>query len=399
MVVLTIAWSFLVKWLIEGWWILSSYLRSFWIVPPMNENFLTDINTQSWANGRHEVQCVNVIYETQDVRTFCFKATSPVMHFFKPGQFVTFELEIGGEQVFRSYTISSSPSVPYSFSVSIKRIPGGQVSNWMHDNLKLGDITTIHGPVGNFNCFDILSDKVLLLSGGVGITPIMSMTRWWYDTNANVDMNFIHSARTPRDIIYYRELKLMDSRIDNFNLNIICERYENGESWNGYSGFLDIDKLNIIAPDFMQRTIFCCGPSAYMSAVKSLLEASGFDMANYHEESFGVPPEDAHLDAQQQADDNANVDIDTDELLNIEFIDSGKSIKIQPGQTIHTAAALVGLHIPKGCGLGMCGTCTVKKVSGDVEMSHNGGITDEDVEDGYILSCCSTPKSNVAVEY
>jgi ferredoxin-NADP reductase len=365
----------------------------------MSENFLTDVNTQSWANGRHEVQCVNVIYETMDVRTFCFKASSPVMHFFKPGQFVTFELQINGEQVFRSYTISSSPSVPYSFSVTIKRIPGGQVSNWMHDNLKLGDLLTIHGPVGAFNCFDIVSDKVLLLSGGVGLTPIMSMTRWWYDTNANVDITFVHSARTPRDIIYYRELKLMDSRIDNFNLNIVCERYENGESWNGYYGFVDQRQLEIIAPDFMQRTIFCCGPPAYMDAIKKLLTVVGFNMENYHEESFGLPPTEAHEDAQQQADDNANIDIDTDDLLQVEFSNSGKSIKIQPDQTVHTAAALVGLHIPKGCGLGMCGTCMVKKTAGEVEMSHNGGITDEDVEDGYILSCCSIPKGDVSIEY
>jgi ferredoxin len=125
----------------------------------------------------------------------------------------------------------------------------------------------------------------------------------------------------------------------------------------------------------------------------------GFNMENYHEESFGLPPTEAHLDAQQQADDNANIDIDTDDLLQVEFSNSGKSIKIQPDQTVHTAAALVGLHIPKGCGLGMCGTCMVKKTAGEVEMSHNGGITDEDVEDGYILSCCSIPKGDVAIEY
>ncbi|WP_289032233.1 hybrid-cluster NAD(P)-dependent oxidoreductase [uncultured Paraglaciecola sp.] len=365
----------------------------------MSEDFLTDVNTQSWANGRHEVQCVNVIYETMDVRTFCFKASSPVMHFFKPGQFVTFELEINGQQVFRSYTISSSPSVPYSFSVTIKRIPYGEVSNWMHDNLKLGDLLTIHGPVGQFNCFDIVSEKVLLLSGGVGITPLMSMSRWWYDTNANVDINFVHSARSPRDIIYHDELKLMDARIDNFNLNIVCQRYENGENWSGYTGFLDRAKLEIIAPDFMQRTVFCCGPAVYMSAIREMLEGLGFDMANYHEESFGSPPEESQVDAQQQADDNANLEVDTQDLFQVEFSNSGKAIKIQAEQTVHTAAALVGLHIPKGCGLGMCGTCIVKKTSGEVEMSHNGGITEEDVEDGYILSCCSIPKGDVSIEY
>lgn len=365
----------------------------------MSDDFLTTINTQSWANGRHEVQCVKVVFETADVRTFCFGSTTPLMHFFKPGQFVTFELEINGQQVLRSYTISSSPSVPYSFSVTIKRIPDGQVSNWMHDNLKQGDLLAVHGPVGRFNCIDIFDDKVLLLSGGVGITPVMSMARWWYDTNTNVDMMFVHSARTPKDIIYRRELELIDSRIDNFNLNFICEHVENGESWSGYTGFFDRKKLDIIAPDFMLRTVFCCGPPPYMTAVKNMLNAAGFDMANYYEESFGAPPEKALLDAEQQADDNANLEIDHQDLLQIEFSHSGKSVKIKPGQTVHAAAALLGLHIPKGCGMGMCGTCIVKKTAGEVEMLHNGGITEDDEAEGYILSCCSIPQGNVSIEY
>jgi len=357
------------------------------------------VNTQAWTNGRHDVECVKVIDETLDVRTFCFASTSPVMHFFKPGQFVTLELEIEGVQVLRSYTISSSPSVPYSFSVTVKRVPGGQVSNWLHDNLKQGDQIAVHGPVGVFNCIDITDDKVLLLSGGVGITPVMSMARWWFDTNGKVDMIFAHSARTPSDIIYRRELEYMDSRIKNFNLNLICEKYEIGSSWSGYTGFFDQKKLEIIAPDFMDRTVYCCGPTPYMTAVKKMLQDLGFNMDNYHEESFGAPPEEAKLDAEQQADDAAGIEIDDSSLLKVEFSKTGKSVKIKPGETVHSAASKVGLHIPKACGMGICGTCKVMKTSGDVVMSHNGGITDEDVADGYILSCCSVPQGDVAVEF
>lgn len=217
----------------------------------MTNTFQQSVNTQAWTNGRHDVVCVKVIDETIDVRTYCFASTKPVMHFFKPGQFVTLELEIDGIQVLRSYTISSSPSIPYSFSITVKRVPGGQVSNWLHDNLKQDDQIAIHGPVGIFNCIDITSNKVLLLSGGVGITPVMSMARWWFDTNGEVDIIFTHSARTPSDIIYRRELEYMDTRISNFNLNLICEGYGIGESWSGFTGFFDENKLNIIAPDFL----------------------------------------------------------------------------------------------------------------------------------------------------
>src|SRR6056300_1188507 len=195
-----------------------------------NTDSFAPVTTQTWANGRHVVRCVKAIQETWDVRTYCFMAEQPVMFFFKPGQFVTLELEIEGEQIFRSYTISSSPSVPYSFSITVKRVPGGLVSNWLHDNLEEGAMLAVHGPVGQFNSIDFPAEKVLLLSGGVGITPVMSMARWAYDTNMDTDVVFVHSARTPSDIVFHRELDNMSSRVSNFQLHLICERQTSGQA-------------------------------------------------------------------------------------------------------------------------------------------------------------------------
>ena len=124
-------------------------------------DFLNPVATQTWSNGRHLVRCSKVIHETHDVCTFTFSMGQPVLFFFKPGQFVTLELEIDGERVMRSYTISSSPSIPYSFSITVKRVPGGVVSNWLHDNLKSGDQIAVHGPAGQFNCLDFPTDKAL----------------------------------------------------------------------------------------------------------------------------------------------------------------------------------------------------------------------------------------------
>ncbi|WP_428034575.1 FAD-binding oxidoreductase [Amphritea sp.] len=367
-----------------------------------SESFIP-VNTQTWVNGRHNVRCVKVIHETWDVCTFCFMSEQPVMYFFKPGQFVTLELEIEGQQVMRSYTISSSPSVPYSFSITVKKDPNGQVSSWLHEHLKEGDELAVHGPVGLFNCIDYPSSKVLLLSGGVGITPVMSMARWWFDTNADVDIAFVHSARTPKDIIFARELDHMASRISNFGLHLICEKIENGQAWHGYRGYLDQAKLEMIAPDFLEREVFCCGPAPYMNAIKKLLQANGFDMSRYHEESFGATPveieeeaiENAEI-AQEEADALTQAD-----MLRVEFLGKGqgKSIQIAPGETLHTAAAKLDLLIPKACGMGICGTCKVLVKTGETEMSHNGGITDDDVAAGYVLSCCSVPKTDVVIEY
>ncbi|KEA63799.1 GbcB Glycine betaine demethylase subunit B [Marinobacterium lacunae] len=367
----------------------------------VNNDAFVPVTTQTWSNGRHVVRCVKAIQETWDVRTYCFMAEQPVMFFFKPGQFVTLELEIDGEPIFRSYTISSSPSVPYSFSITVKRVPGGLVSNWLHDNMEEGMELAVHGPVGVFNSIDFPAKKVLFLSGGVGITPVMSMARWSFDTNADVDMVFVHSARTPRDLIFQRELETMSSRISNFHLHLICERIESGQSWSGYRGYLDIAKMQMIAPDFMEREVFCCGPTPYMKAVKHLLEQAGFDMSRYHEESFGATPEPIEEQAVQDAEsaaEEAEALLPSD-LFQVSFAKTGKSAQIAPGETVHAAAAKVGLHIPKACGMGICGTCKVRRIEGEVEMSHNGGITDEDVAEGYILTCCSIPQGDVVVEY
>ena len=359
------------------------------------------VETQIWDNGRHAVRCVKTIQETWDTKTFCFMADQPVMFFFKPGQFVTLELDIDGEQVFRSYTISSSPSVPYSFSITVKRVPGGWVSNWIHDHLQEGSELAVHGPVGEFNSIDFPSEKVLYLSGGVGITPVMSMARWIYDTNTDVDITFIHSARTPRDIIFHAELEFMTSRIANFQLHLICERLESGQNWSGYRGFLDETKLLMMTPDIHEREIFCCGPTPYMRAVREILIKIGFNMQHYHEETFGATPENAEEQAVQSAEiaaEEAEALTESD-LIEVSFTESDKRVQIAPGDTVHAAAAKAGLTIPRACGMGICGTCKVRKVQGEVEMNHNGGITDEDVAEGYILSCCSIPSDDVVIEY
>ena len=248
---------------------------------------------------------------------------------------------------------------------------------------------------------DFPSDKVLLLSGGVGITPVMSMARWFFDTNAEVDMVFAHSARTPKDIIFRGELEHMCSRISNFELALICEKYDIGESWSGYRGYLNHTMLEMIAPDFMDREVFCCGPTPYMRAVKRLLEETGFDMTRYHEESFGeTPAEDVEnaVESAEQAQEELEA-LDNSDLITVEFTQTGKATKIAPGETVHAAAAKLGLHIPKACGMGICGTCKLPKTSGDVEMTHNGGITDEDVAEGFILTCCSVPQSDVTIDF
>ncbi|WP_298723133.1 hybrid-cluster NAD(P)-dependent oxidoreductase [uncultured Oceanisphaera sp.] len=363
--------------------------------------FLNPVNTQTWENGRHLVRCVKVIQETHDVCTFTFGMGQPVLFFFKPGQFVTLELEIEGERVMRSYTISSSPSIPYSFSITVKRVPGGVVSNWLHDSLQPGDQLAVHGPVGQFNCLDYPADKVLLLSGGVGITPVMSMARWWFNTDSEVDMVFAHSARTPSDMIYGHELEYMSSRIDNFRLHLICERIDVGQSWSGYRGYMGRSMLELIAPDFLEREVFCCGPAPYMKAVRNLLEDAGFDMRHYHEESFGATPVEDIQQAEVHADEAEVLEAEQEllETVAVSFADSDVSIDVVMGTNLNEAALEAGVSIPKACGMGICGACRVKVNAGQYDMEHNGGISEAEIADGYVLSCCTKVNGAMEVEY
>ena len=124
-------------------------------------------------------------------------------------------------------------------------------------------------------------------------------------------------------------------------------------------------------------------------------------MSRYHEESFGEAPSGVVEDALEQAESaQAEADaITQSDMVRVEFTNNGKSVQVAPGETLHAAAAKLDLNIPKACGMGICGTCKVLVKEGEATMDHNGGITDDDIEAGYVLSCCSVPKGDVVVEY
>ena len=167
--------------------------------------------------------CRQVRQETHDVRTFVFSGREPCLFRFLPGQFLTLELPIGGEIINRCYTISASAARPYRISITVKRQPGGVVSNWLHDNLKPGDEIRALGPMGDFTPAPSSAPKWLMLSGGSGVTPLMSMTRTSFDLAEERDIVFVHAARSPADIIFRHELDVMARHAPRLRLAHICE--------------------------------------------------------------------------------------------------------------------------------------------------------------------------------
>lgn len=260
--------------------------------------FVNPSTFQRWSQGELIVRCIGVIDETHDVKTFRFVSDPPMLFTYKPGQFITLNLQINGEEISRSYSISSTPSRPHTLEITVKRVPPdfsceqqtpkGLVSNWLHDNVKVDTCIEINGPFGNFTCFANPAEKLLLISAGSGITPIMSMSRWLCDTAANCDIVFFHCARSPRDIIYRHELEMMSARYDNFHLAVSTTGKEPGHSWLSLSGRLDAGMMRVVAPDYSDRTVYVCGPDTFMQSTKQMLESISFPMQNYYEESFGT---------------------------------------------------------------------------------------------------------------
>jgi ferredoxin-NADP reductase len=344
-----------------------------------------------WNDRLHMLECISVTPETADVMTFHFRADGDMWFRYIPGQFVTLEIPAGSEPLYRTYTLSSTPSRPFSVAVTVKAQPNSIGTRWMFDNLKPGMKIRALGPMGDFSYRNQPAQKYLFISAGSGITPMMSMLREMSDRAPNSDVAFVHCARTPSDILFRHELEYLSRYMLNLSLGFIVDRVGRTDLWSGLTGMIDKAKVALLAPDLMDRTVFCCGPEPFMAAISSMLEASGFNMANYHQESF-APALAAPM--EEPAEPLADGEV----LSQVTFTLAGKTIDCQPGQTVLLSARAAGVRIGAACESGLCGTCRVMKISGEVEMTHNGGILDEEIEEGYILACCSRPKTDVQIE-
>ncbi|MGN6233259.1 MAG: FAD-binding oxidoreductase [Trinickia sp.] len=356
----------------------------------------------TWTSDEEEtLVCCQVRQETHDVKSFFFMSKEGRTFSFEPGQFITLELEIDGETINRCYTISSAPTRPHTISITVKRVPGGKVSNWLHDNLRPGDAIRVLGPAGEFTCARHAAGKYLFLSAGSGITPLMSMSRSHHELGEDRDIVFVHSARTPDDIIFARELDLIASNHQHFRTSFVCERLGPRTNWPGVTGFLTLPLLRLIAPDFMEREIFTCGPAPYMKAVRDLLDEAGFDRAHYHEESFSFDSLSPAEQAAASEGDGSALDAgaaDGAAKFSVSFTKMRRDIECGAHEHVLDAAKRAGVRLPASCTQGMCGTCKVKLVSGQVDMRHNGGIRQREIDQGMVLLCCSKPLSDLVVD-
>lgn len=360
----------------------------------------------SWSTKKTPVVCVNVIQETPDVKTFQFQSIAPQLFHFKPGQFIGIQLEITNsegklEKHNRSYTIASSPSRPHLLDLTIKNENGGIVSPWLHENIKLGSEFELRGPAGRFNNLDVVSDKVLLISAGSGITPMMSMTRFWTDTQPSKDIQFLNWVHSVEDIIFRRELSLLDHQNRSFNLEVICTQPGLSENWLGRRGRINSTVLKDMVSDINERVIFCCGPEGFMEQVKICLNDIGFNMENYHDESFdpgGKKKAKIATEAKIETVKTTPTERVFPPIYTLKLKKSNIELDIKPNDILLEKLEEANVDIASSCRGGNCGACHVKKISGETTTETEFGLTDENKQAGRILTCTTRLLSNVELD-
>jgi len=360
-------------------------------------------NTPSWSSRKTPVICTQVIDETPDVKTFQFQAIDHQQFHFKPGQFVGIQVEINGETHNRSYTIASTPSRPHLLELTIKKEQGGTVSPWLHENIVKGSQIELRGPAGRFNCFDTSHDKVLLISAGSGITPMMSMARFFTDTDSDKDIQFLNWVKSVDDIIFRRELALMQHKNPQFSLEVFCTRPGLNQNWLGKRGRINTNVLKEQVPDLNERTVFCCGPEPFMDMVKSCLGQLDFNMQNYHDESFDPG---GKKKASQQKASTANNSLTPNQqnaarlstIYQAKLKKSDITIDLTPDDILLEQIEKANVEIASACRGGNCGACHVKKFSGDTTTEVEVGLTDELRRQGYILTCTTRLRSNIELD-
>ncbi|PBB32468.1 hybrid-cluster NAD(P)-dependent oxidoreductase [Mesorhizobium sp. WSM3868] len=347
--------------------------------------FVAAMRQRQWADSSPQAMiCRRVIDETHDVKTFVFSAASDRMFCFNAGQYVLLRPSVDGLNVTRAYSVSSPPTRPLDLHITVKRTPGGLVSNWLHDNLRSGDEIKIEGPLGSFKLDGDASEKPLFLAGGSGITPLMSMLRMLTDRASDLNLRLIYSVRSPRDIIFKSELDALAARFPNVEVTFLCSKGDS--SWAGPSGRLNGPLLLRLVPDLANRTVYTCGPELYMKAIRASFDEVGIEPLAYYEESFGGY-------AGGAAPDEASAISSF-----VHFTKSGIEHCCAPGETLLDAARKCGVHVPTACQQGVCGTCRIAKLSGEVSMCDLGGLTSEEKSAGYVLACCSRAQGNVSID-
>ncbi len=341
-----------------------------------------------WRGGDDLLRCVAISTEAPGVKTFRFAPESGARIVFHAGQFVTLRLPLPDGAVWRCFTIASSPLQEAAIDLTIKTQGSAHTINtsgtaWMHHALQAGMALKAMPPAGPFCLTHPPETPLLLVSAGSGATPMAAIARWLRDIGCRTPVHYVHLARTPEDWLFRPEIEAIAAELGSWKLDWLTTTAHGRPTAAGFAA---------MAPDLATREVFCCGPAGFMAAVEDAHAKAGGPAAAFRKEAFiAIPipelaPEAAATTAQAAAG------------FSVRFEPSAKETEATPGETLLAVAGRLGIAIPYACAEGICGTCRVRKLSGEVEMNHQGGIEEEEIADGEILACCSYARSPLVLE-
>lgn len=355
-------------------------------------------------NGFRKFQVVKKISECSDVASFYLAPhDGRPLPAFKPGQYITFQLQIPGEArpLIRCYSLSDSPDHPDYYRVTIKKALAppevreakpGRVSCYFCNTIKEGDILDVKAPNGHFY-LDLAEDKpVVLISGGVGVTPMVSMLNAIIASGRKREAWFFFGARNRSDHIFKEYMAEIAAKHDFVRMHVCYSRPEatdvKGRDYH-HEGRVSVDLMKELLPS-NNYDYYICGPGPFMKSITDGLEFWGVPEKNVHFEAFGP--------ATVKKATPAPTPHETDALskMQISFSRSGKTLRWDPNvNSLLELAEANGIKIDAGCRAGNCGTCLVAIKSGEVSyMAGQGGS----VESGSCLTCVCKPKSNIVLD-
>jgi 3-ketosteroid 9alpha-monooxygenase subunit B len=328
------------------------------------------------SNGFHPIRIKEIVPETADAVSVVFDVPPAKLTQFRyqAGQFLTVRVEVNGAQHQRCYSMSSSPAVREDLRITVKRDPGGLVSTWINDTAKVGDDIDVSTPAGAF-LLDGSGRDVVAFAGGSGITPVFSLIRTALLATAR-RVRLFYASRDRNSVIFGQALdELAQQYPDRFVL-----RHHLDEAL----GVVHAKEVTAFAPPTADADFYICGPGPFMDTVQGVLLRQHIDPERLHLERFQV---------NELAVGEWPESPTTTEEVTIRLNRRRTKVAYRTGNTLLQTARLAGLRVPSSCEIGSCGTCMARIVEGSVRMLNNDALTENEVAEGWVLTCQSIPTS------
>jgi ring-1,2-phenylacetyl-CoA epoxidase subunit PaaE len=354
------------------------------------------------AEHFHALRVAEIVPETAEANSIRF-AVPDELHekfAFRAGQHLTLRATLGGEEVRRNYSLCTAPA-EQDWMVTVKRIGGGLFSNWVGDQLKSGDTVDVMPPHGSFTTeFDASNSRHLVgIAGGSGITPVMSLIKTLLREEPESRFTLLYGNRDSSAVIFLEALAaLKDKHLGRLELYHFLDAEE--QDIDLFNGMLDRQRCDEaiahLVPDAAEVDgWFICGPGPMMDSAEGALLDRGVAKERIHIERFT-----ADRPAGAVASEIAQLQTKAEGLSVAVTLDGRtRRVAFTQGNILDSARA-AGLPAPFACKAGVCATCRAKVTKGKVEMAARYGLTDEEVAEGYVLTCQSVPLGDgVAVDY